>query len=169
MKTCRSHFYLSYLQMPYLNHRNCRTFVNITRHLFFPAVSIFILSKFYNFFLVMRHSRPLSSFSFRLLNSVVSKEMDYIWWWLDSNCGTLVSEAPALPTIPQPSHLFTTFLVFFVKKLPSYKITLVFRGRYIWNLIGCHLNWKCIAPKSETFYLIHKGQCLSVCVSVCSL
>ena len=40
---------------------------------------------------------------FRLFNTVDSKQMlDKACWWLDSNCRSLVSEATALPTEPQP-------------------------------------------------------------------
>ena len=39
-----------------------------------------------------------------------------ISWWMDSNCGSLVSEATALPTEPQPLHINQHFCIFLILK-----------------------------------------------------
>ena len=67
-------------------------------HLGISAIKVFL----WIFFLKMAHSRTLFLY-FRLFNTVDSKQMlDKACWWLDSNCRSLVSEATALPTEPQP-------------------------------------------------------------------
>ena len=39
-----------------------------------------------------------------------------ISWWMDSNCGSLVSEATALPTEPQPLRINQHFCLFLILK-----------------------------------------------------
>ena len=63
----------------------------------------------------MGHSLPLFIFVF-LIQLIVNK----ICWWLDSNRGSLVSEATALPTDPQPlPSCFSMLLLLKIPKMPA--------------------------------------------------
>ena len=55
-------------------------------------------------------NRPLPvSFPFILVVSIQFM-VNKIYRWLDSNCGSLVTEATTLPTAPQPLHEVSLFL-----------------------------------------------------------
>ena len=63
----------------------------------------------------------LCFFIFCLCNTAsIQLVVNKVCWWLDSNLGSLVSEATALPTEPKPRPVINIFCVFFTPNLKTF-------------------------------------------------